>query len=179
MSEKKANTPKTAFGKFMVYEFIPKYSNNVMGIVYMGAAILIIVVGLRGLGKVAGKIPVVPSFLIDQAEGKIDPNYVMGALFLEFFLLFILAIVTFFTPEEDHSAAHGSAGSHDQKTEPTLASKVPAFRDEMQQLKTMADEEIRTIDTYLDKFEGLSKKLQKIQLANIQAIQMMKDSLKN
>jgi hypothetical protein len=176
VSEKKANTPKTAFGKYMVYEFIPNYSNNVMGIVYMGAAILIIVVGLRGLGKVAGELAVVPSFLIGT-DSKIDPSFVMGALFLEFFLLFILAIVTFFTPEEMHG--HGPEAHHEAKVEPTMSSKVPQFRDEMQQLKTMADEEIRTIDNYLTKFEELSKKLQKIQLANLQAIQMMKDSIKN
>ncbi|HPN38755.1 MAG TPA: hypothetical protein PL041_10145 [Melioribacteraceae bacterium] len=176
MSEKKANNPKTAFGKYMVYEFIPNYSNNVMGIVYMGAAILIIVVGLRGLGKVAGNLAVVPSFLIGS-DGKIDPSYVMGALFLEFFLLVILATVTFFTPEDSHG--HAPEAHHDTKPEAIPVSKVPQFRDEMQQLKTMADEEIRTIDNYLTKFEELSKKLQKIQLANLQAIQMMKDSIKN
>ncbi len=178
MSEKKANQPKTAFGKYMVYEFIPKYSNNVMGIVYMGAAILIIVVGLRGLGKVAGSLPVVPSFLINAADGKIDPNYVMGALFLEFFLLFILAIVTFFTPEEDHSTPH-AVHAEEHKRPTGIDSNIPAFKEEMQQLKLVADEELRTINTYLDKFEELSKKLQKIQLANLQAIQMMKDSIKN
>ncbi len=177
MSEKKANNPKTAFGKYMVYEFIPNYSNNVMGIVYMGAAILIIVVGLRGLGKVAGQLAVVPGFLIGP-DGKIDPSYVMGALFLEFFLLFILAIVTFFTPEEMHG--HGHEAHSESKAEQSIpVSKIPQFRDEMQQLKTMADEELRTIDNYLTKFEELSKKLQKIQLANLQAIQMMKDSIKN
>ncbi len=176
MSERKANQPKTAFGKYMVYEFIPNYSNNVMGIVYLGAAILIIVVGLRGLGKVAGQIAVVPQFLIG-ADGKIDPSYVMGALFLEFFLLFILAVVTFFTPEDMHG--HNPESHKETRLEHDVVSKVPQFREEMQQLKMMADEEIRTIDNYLTKFEELSKKIQKIQLANLQAIQMMKDSIKS
>lgn len=175
MSEKKANQPKTAFGKYMVYEFIPNYSNNVMGIVYLGAAILIIVVGLRGLGRVAGQLAVVPKFLIGT-DGKIDPSYVMGALFLEFFLLFILAIVTFFTPEDMH--VHNPEAHKDNKLEHDFVSKVPQIKEELQQLKIIADEEIRTVDNYLTKFEELSKKIQKIQLANLQAIQMMKDSIK-
>ena len=87
--------PKTAFGRFMVYTIVAKYANNIQGFVYMGAAILIIIVGLRGLGELAGTLSAVPKFLLDHEGMKIDPNWVMIALFLEFFLLMILAIVTF------------------------------------------------------------------------------------
>ena len=89
--------PKTAIGKFMTFKFIPKYSNNVMGLVYLGAAILIIIVGLRGLGAIAGTVGLIPSFLIG-ADNKIDPYWVMLALLLEFGMLFLLGIVTFYTP---------------------------------------------------------------------------------
>jgi len=56
--------PKTVVGKFMANKFIPKYANKVMGFVYLGAAVLIIIVGLRGLGSLAGTVGIIPSFLI-------------------------------------------------------------------------------------------------------------------
>ena len=66
----------------MVYKFVPQYANNVQGLVYMGAACLIIIVGLRGIGKVAASIAIVPKFLLGL-DGKVAPMWVMAALFLE------------------------------------------------------------------------------------------------
>lgn len=159
--------PKTAFGRYMVYKFIPQYSNNVQGAVYIGAAILIIIVGLRGLGKVAGTIAIVPKFLIH--DNSIDPLYVIGALFLEFFMLLLLAVVTFFTPEDMHGPSHGTA----QSSGPSAA-----FKQELEQLKHLTDEEIKMIDSYVEKFGIITKKINKIQSETVQALTDIKASIK-
>ena len=36
--------PRTSFGRYMAYNFIPKHANKVNGLVYLGASLLIIVV---------------------------------------------------------------------------------------------------------------------------------------
>lgn len=72
--------------KFYMREyFTERYSNTVLGFVYMGAAILIIVIGIRGL-----------KFLPST-----DPSIVLGALGLEFMLLITYAMVMIYgKPEE-------------------------------------------------------------------------------
>jgi len=62
---------------YMREYFTDRYSNAVLGLVYIGAAILIIVIGIRGL-----------KFL-----PATDPSVVLGALGLEFMLLITYAMV--------------------------------------------------------------------------------------
>lgn len=189
-----SNTPTTAFGRWMVYKVIPQYYNNINGVVYMGAAILIIIVGLRGLGSIAGQLPVVPDFLLDNAGEKIDPNWVMIALFLEFVLLMILAVVTFFTPEEFHYmdeeeetaaavAAHDNAMmAHDQnisaKQTEEIEKRQAHLKQQLESLKSMTEEETAMIDEYLNKFDMISAKISKIQMNNLDALNKMKETLK-
>jgi len=72
--------------KFYMREyFTDRYSNAVLGMVYIGAAILIIVIGLRGL-----------KFL-----PATDPSLVLGALGLEFMLLITYAVVLMYGKSED------------------------------------------------------------------------------
>jgi len=144
------NGPSTAFGKFMVYRFIPQYANNVQGLVYMGAACLIIIVGLRGLGEVAGKLSVVPKFMLEG--NKLSPNWVMGALLLEFSLLMIMAIVTMFTPEEpmfEESAHHGELPSDE----------IQRIKNAMQEVKSLAKEDIETFNEYVEQINNVNRKL--------------------
>ena len=174
----KGNQPKTAFGRYMVYKFIPQYANNVSGIVYMGAAVLIIIVGLRGLGSVAGQIAIVPKFLLG-GDGKILPTYVMAALFLEFSLLLILAIVTFFTPEEVHEGDKHEKGAEVEAEVRKLARfESPDFEKELERMKRLTDEEVKMIETYLDKFDGISKKINDIQKSNVEALQSITNALR-
>ena len=168
-NQRPMHQPRTSLGRYMSDSFIPKYSNNVMGLVYVGAAILIIIVGLRGLGELAGKLPMIPAFLLDNEGVKIDPNWVMIALFLEFGLLLILAIVTFFTPEEVH-------GSHEAPQGPPPPSKslaLPDFRAEVSKLKDLTDEEKNMVKNYLNDFEAISQKITKIQESNVLALKNM------
>ncbi len=171
MAKRKANEPKTAFGRYMVYTFIPSYANNVAGVVYMGAAFLIIIVGLRGLGKVAGTLSVIPRFMLTE-KGTLDPNWVVAAILLEFTLLMLLAIVTFFTPEEAHG--HGAPAAEEAKAAPR-----PDFQRDIRDLKDLTDEEIKMVNEYLDKFESISKRINEIQMTNVKALSELKEVVKS
>ncbi len=88
--------------KFYMREyFTDRYSNAVLGLVYMGAAVLIIVIGIRGL-----------KFLPST-----DPSAVLGALGLEFMLLITYAMLLMYSPSEEQSAKPlsmaGGGGSSD------------------------------------------------------------------
>jgi hypothetical protein len=169
----KANNPKTGFGKWMVHTVIPNYANNVQGVVYMGAAVLIIIVGLRGLGSVAGKIAIVPKFFLG-VDGKIDPNWVMGALFLEFLLLLVLSLVTFFTPEDQH----GSVAEHNPKAVEKFGIDVNTIKQELSQLKGIAYEDLKVIDDYVEKMTQISKRLAHMNQEYLAAVNEVKQTYK-
>ena len=162
--------PRTAMGKFMANQFIPKYANKVMGMVYLGAAILIIIVGLRGLGTLAGTVGLIPSFLIG-ADNKIDPFWVMLALLLEFGMLLLLGLVTFYTPSEYIDILHTD------KEDDEFKSSAKDLKNELRDLKDYANEELRVIEDYVEKFESLSQKVRDIQLSSIEAISKMKETI--
>ncbi len=153
----------------MVYTFIPSYANNVAGLVYLGASFLIIIVGLRGLGKVAGQLSVIPKFMLTE-KGSLDPNWVVAAILLEFFLLLLLAIVTFFTPEDAH---HGAPQEEETSAKPSVD-----FHKELRELKDLTDEEIKMVNDYLDKYEAIAKRINELQKLSLQSIQQMKEAVK-
>lgn len=159
---------KNTFNTYMSYNFIPKHANKVYGLVYLGASLLIIVVGLRGLGSLAGKVDVIPSFLLG-ADGKIDPTWVLAALLVEFSMLLLLSIVTFFSPPDTISEPHKSK---------TIDNTVD-MRDNLRELKEFAEEEMKIVDDYLEKFDNLSKKVINIQATSISAISKMKENIEN
>lgn len=166
--------PKTAFGRYMVYTFIPNYANNVQGLVYMGAAILIIIVGLRGLGTVAYDIPVVPKFLFDHETHKVAPMWVMTALLLEFSLLMVLAIVTFFTPEEP--AGHESASAqHDSKPSEAELAKL---KQQIAEFRVIAEEEMKALNAYADNIAKVSQKLAAVKAEFFKSMSEMKQVFK-
>jgi hypothetical protein len=96
--------------KFYMREyFTDRYANAVLGLVYIGAAILIIVIGIRGL-----------KFL-----PATDPSVVLGALGLEFMLLITYAVVLMYGRTEEvggeHSRGDGvAAGAADADAEHVL-----------------------------------------------------------
>jgi len=160
--------PKTVFSKYMAYNFIPKHANKVNGLVYLGAAMLIIVVGLRGLGSLAGKLTVIPQFLIGP-DNKINPEWVLTALLIEFTMLFLLGFVTFFTPNEPISKLSAEK----------IDFGISNIKEDLRDLKDFADEEIKIVENYLEKFEKLSQKVSQIQAVNFSAIKKMKDTIDN
>lgn len=70
---------------YMVHHFTEKYSNNVTGLAYGGAAFLIIAVGIRGL-------KFIPST---------RPSLIFFSILLEFSMLSLLAITLVYTEEEE------------------------------------------------------------------------------
>ena len=70
---------------YMRSYFTVKYGNSVLGLVYIGAAILIIIVGLRGLKFIP------PS----------QPSLVLMALGLEFTLLMVYAMNLMYSKEDE------------------------------------------------------------------------------
>lgn len=77
------------FGKglrlYMSHHFTEKYSNNVTGMAYGGAAFLIVAVGVRGLKFIPAS----------------KPSFILLAIFLEFTMLMLLAFTLFYTEEEE------------------------------------------------------------------------------
>ncbi len=72
---------------YMRFYFTVKYNNAVLGFVYMGAAVLIIIIGLRGLKFIP----------------PTQPSLVLFALGLEFTLLVTYAITLMYTKQDDDS----------------------------------------------------------------------------
>lgn len=70
---------------YMRSYFSIQYANAILGMVYMGAAVLIIIIGIRGL-------KFIPSS---------EPSIILFALSLEFILLIVYAIMLIFSPKED------------------------------------------------------------------------------
>ena len=75
----------TGLNIYMRFYFTEKYSNTMLGLVYIGAAVLIIIIGLRGL-------KFIPST---------QPSFVFFALGLEFSLLLTYALTLMFGREEE------------------------------------------------------------------------------
>ncbi|MCX7930499.1 MAG: hypothetical protein N2663_07250 [Chlorobi bacterium] len=75
----------SALRLYMSHHFTEKYSNNVTGFAYGGAALLIVAVGIRGLKFIP----------------PTRPSLILGAIFLEFSMLVLLAFTLFYTEEEE------------------------------------------------------------------------------
>ncbi len=70
---------------YMSHHFTAKYANNVQGAAYVGAALLIIFIGVRGLKFIPPEMP----------------SPLLFALFLEFSLLALLGVTLIYTEEEE------------------------------------------------------------------------------
>lgn len=73
------------FRLYMAHHFSEKYANNVTGLAYGGAAVLIVAVGIRGLKFIPAS----------------RPSYILFAIFLEFTMLTLMAVTLFYTEEEE------------------------------------------------------------------------------
>ena len=109
---------------YMVRHFSEKYSNNVQGFAYGGAAILIVVIGIRGLKFIP---PTQPSILL-------------AAITLEFTMLTLLAVTLFYTEEEqrmDKLIRDLEESSEGQKFE--LINLVRTSQQQQRDLASMVD----------------------------------------
>ncbi len=85
---------------YMRNYFTIEYGNPMLGIVYIGAAVLIIVIGLRGLKFIPAS----------------EPSIIIFALGLEFTLLIIYALTVIYSRDED-APVHTNPGEHNAALE--------------------------------------------------------------
>lgn len=141
--------------------------NKVMGLVYFGASFLIIVVGLRGLGKVVKDF--LPQVFLDE-KGMLNPGIVILAILIEFAMLILLAIATMKQKEEKPKVEF--TNSYQSK-----GLDVNLFRSEIEKIKELTGEEKLLVRNYLEEFENISDKITRIQEKNILALKTMKEEL--
>lgn len=109
---------------YMTRHFAEKYSNNVQGFAYGGAAILIVVIGIRGLKFIP----------------PTQPSVLLAAITLEFTMLTLLAVTLFYTEEEqrmDKLMRNLEESSEGQKYE--LINLVRASQQQQRDLASMVD----------------------------------------
>ncbi|MBI5326107.1 MAG: hypothetical protein HZB41_12685 [Ignavibacteriae bacterium] len=82
---------------YMRYYFTVQYSNAVLGLVYIGAAVLIIIIGLRGLKFIP----------------PTEPSLVLFALGLEFSLLIVYAVTLMYSRQEEEFVLEQSKSQSD------------------------------------------------------------------
>jgi len=136
----------TKFSHWLKYSFAAEYERSIQAMVYVGAALLVIIVGLRGLGNL-GDVPYVPDFLLNQ-EGKIDSNFVMIGLLVEFTMLCLLAAVLFFSPRDRDQDLQSSINNLAETVE-TLSEAVPS--EVGQNLMKSAQQTKNAIESFLSK----------------------------
>jgi len=130
--QKKTNS---GLGYWLKYRFATDFDQNIQAMVYFGAAFLVIIVGLRGLGDLS-EVSFIPHILLDS-NGKIDANLVMVGLVVEFLMLSLLAAVSFFSPVEKRTDLQTSIESLSISVE-KLSETIPS--ELAQKLITSAEE---------------------------------------
>lgn len=83
---------------YMRNYFTLEYGNHMLGIVYIGAAVLIVIIGLRGL-----------KFIPAQ-----EPSIIIFALGLEFVLLIAYALTVIYTRDEDSRISSNKSDARDE-----------------------------------------------------------------
>jgi hypothetical protein len=122
---------KHPYSQWMVAEMTRHYENNVQGIAYLGAALLIFVIGLRGI----------------QILTKDDAAFIILALLLEFTLIGVLGLMLFYKPEETrHHGMSLEVLVKLQELEKQLAEKDTALR----VLRTDVEISVRHLQTEVD-----------------------------
>jgi hypothetical protein len=97
---------------YMRNYFTIEYGNPMLGIVYIGAAVLIIVIGLRGLKFIPAS----------------EPSIIIFALGLEFVLLILYALTVIYSRDEDVAAVvEAPAGNQSVTTLEAIASSLQSL----------------------------------------------------
>ncbi|MGB5848663.1 MAG: hypothetical protein WBH40_09265 [Ignavibacteriaceae bacterium] len=136
--------PKSGLGNWLKYRFATEFDQNIQALVYFGAAFLVIIVGLRGLGDLSD-VSFIPHFLLDS-NGKIDAHIVMVGLVVEFLMLCLLAAVSFFAPSESRPDLQTSIESLSKSVE-KLSETIPS--ELVQKMITSAQETAKASEKLL------------------------------
>jgi len=161
----------TKFSHWLRYSFAAEYEKSIQAMVYVGAALLVIIVGLRGLGNLEN-VPYVPDFLLNH-EGKIDSNFVMIGLLVEFTMLCLLAAVLFFSPRDRDQDLQSSINNLAETVE-SLSEAVPS--EVGQNFIKSAQQTKNVIESFLSKEMEILEKI-KLQTEE-RLIQLNEDNVK-
>ena len=140
----------SGLGNWLKYRFATEFDQNIQALVYFGAAFLVIIVGLRGLGDLSD-VSFIPHFLLDS-NGKIDAHIVMVGLVVEFLMLCLLAAVSFFAPAEKRADLQTSIDNLSTSVE-KLSETVPS--ELVQKLITSAQETAAASEKLLSEEIGI------------------------
>jgi hypothetical protein len=134
---------KHPFSQWMVAEMVRNYENNVQGIAYLGAAVLIFVIGLRGI----------------QVLTKDDSVVIILALLLEFTLIGVLGLMLFYKPEDDkHGGVDIGFLTEMEKLKGEVAEKDTLIR----VLRADVDQQAVKVDTMTQQLEDVADRLRGI-----------------
>lgn len=144
-----------------------RYSNVIQALVYAGAAFLVVIVGLRGLGDLS-QLQFMPNWLLEESTGRISINLVIAGLIAEFAMLMALAYVFYRVPRftsEVVVEAKGSAPTMNSSSA-DIARLVDAERQMIEMLgkkiESLIDAERRVIEQIGIKYDTIAESQRKI-----------------
>ncbi len=125
---------KRPFSSWMVAEVVPHYENNVEAFAYFGAALLIVIVGLRGINYIT----------------KDNPEPIILSLFIEFSMIGLLGLLRFFRPERSDIGEGGIQSVPSMGDLLKLRATVEKLLNDHQRLST----DVSSIDKGLQDLRG-------------------------
>lgn len=106
---------KNPFSQWMVADVVKRYENNVNGFAYLGAGILIFLIGLRGLGII----------------GREHPLPIVISLEIEFTIIGVLGLLLFYKPEDSTKMSVTLDGALPAEELKVLATEMKNIREEI------------------------------------------------
>jgi hypothetical protein len=141
-------------------DFMQRYSNVIKALVYAGAAFLVVIVGLRGLGDMS-TIGIVPKWLLEESTGRISVNIVMFGLVAEFAILLAFALLAFNAPKDLPIVAESKMFSAATIARTDIAKLVDAERQIIEALgrkmETLIESERRIIEQIGNKYNEVAE----------------------
>ncbi len=114
-SERTEFLSKNPFSQWMVADVVKRYENNVNGFAYLGAGILIFLIGLRGLGII----------------GREHPLPIVISLEIEFTIIGVLGLLLFYKPEDSTKMSVSLDGALPAEELKVLATEIKTIREEI------------------------------------------------
>ena len=112
---------KNPFSQWMIADVVKRYENNVNGFAYLGAGILIFLIGLRGLGII----------------GREHPLPIVLSLEIEFTIIATLGLLLFYKPEESTKMTVSLDGTMPTSELKDLTQAMVTMRDEIKGDRTI------------------------------------------
>lgn len=138
-----------------------RYFNVIQALVYAGAAFLVVIVGLRGLGDLSA-VEFVPNAILDESTGRISVNIVLMGLFSEFWMLMALAFVFYKNPKGAgevplHKAGTSPVGSSHADVAKLVDAERELIESVGRKIETLLESERRVIEQMGAKYNSVAE----------------------